>query len=126
MLGQVQGSLVGGFSGSRLGPRTTIRLCILVSLVGWIIIATAPLLPLLLLGRLLDGTANGAMLTNSTLLVAQYTTHTRRGPYLSMHSLMLSVGITVVYVTGALASWRLVAVVPGATIIHCTSYLRVK
>jgi len=84
---------------------------------GWTLIASAPHFGLLILGRLLAGLASSALLANTSLLVSQYSSNKRRGSFLAMLGLMLSSGITIVYVLGAVMYWRIVAAFPVGIII---------
>lgn len=116
-IGQICGALLGGYFGSLIGPRKTIQISCIVGVLGWIFIATAPHLGLLILGRILAGIASATLAANTSLLVTQYSSNKRRGSFLALFVLMVSTGITLVYSLGAVLYWRIVAAVPVGIII---------
>lgn len=116
-VGQIFGSLLGGYFALVRGPRLTVMMMSVPGLLGWILISLAPHLSLLIIGRFLAGLASAAFITINPLLVAQYSQRSRRGGFLAMTTLMGSVGITLVYSLGAVLNWRIVAAVPPVLIL---------
>ena len=72
ILGQVSGSLLGGYSGGRWGPRRTILASCLAGGLGWLTISLSPALWVIIVGRVLCGVSTSATTANCSLLVAQY------------------------------------------------------
>merc|ERR1719369_113322 len=112
-LGQVMGGLMGGYLGHQLGPKAAIVIACVPGFLGWILISTTPFVALFILGRVLAGVSASLMAANVPLLVAQYSSNVRRGIFLSSYNLMISIGITFVYVLGSILHWRIVAAVPA-------------
>jgi MFS family permease len=111
-LGQLVGGGLGGLLGGAIGPKRTILLgCLPVSL-GWILIGLAPHISLLILGRLACGLGSTFLTANCALLITQYSSATRRGAFLSLFTLMLSIGIMVSYCLGAGLNWRYLTIFP--------------
>ena len=62
-------------------------------------------------GRVVDGLSCSVLLSNTSLLVSQYSSVGRRGAFLSIFTLSISTGITLVYILGTvLGNYRLVAI----------------
>ena len=72
MIGQFFGAIVGGYLGGKYGPKKTVHMSCLIGIPGWIMIAVAPNLPLLIVGRFVCGFGQTLATANSSLLVAQY------------------------------------------------------
>ena len=72
ILGQVSGSLVGGYCGGRYGPRRTIMASCLCGALGWVTITLSPYILTSVLGRVLCGMASSFTTANCSMLVAQY------------------------------------------------------
>ena len=51
MLGQFFGAIVGGYLGGKYGPKKTVQMSCLIGIPGWIMMAVAPNLPFLIVGR---------------------------------------------------------------------------
>ena len=83
---------------------------------GSILGATAPYLSLLILGRILAGLASSVNMANITPLIAQYSSKDRRGPFLSIFTLMAGIGSGVVFVCGIFLHWRVIAGIPALVI----------
>ena len=72
MIGQFFGAITGGYLGGKYGPKKAIQMSCLLGIPGWILIAVAPNLPLLIVGRFVCGFGHTIGTANSSLLVAQY------------------------------------------------------
>ena len=72
MIGQFFGAITGGYLGGMYGPKKAIQMSCLLGIPGWILIAVAPNLPLLIVGRFVCGFGSTIGTANSSLLVAQY------------------------------------------------------
>ena len=113
-LGQLVGGGLGGLLGGAIGPKRTILLGVLPIFVGWLLIGLAPHISLLILGRLANGLGSTFLTANCALLITQYSAAQRRGAFLSLFTLMLSLGILVAYCLGAGLYWRYLTAVPAA------------
>ena len=71
-IGEVIGSLIGGYCGGRFGPKRTVWASCIPASLGWITISSSSHLSSLLLGRLLCGLSTSLSTSNCSLLVAQY------------------------------------------------------
>ena len=71
-VGSIIGGLTGGYLGGRVGPRRTLQLACALGMVSWLLMALAPHLSVLILGRFLSGIAGTAGLANTALLISQY------------------------------------------------------
>jgi len=72
MIGQFFGAIVGGYLGGKYGPKKAVQISCLLGIPGWILIAVAPNLPLLIVGRILCGFGQSIGTANNSSLVAQY------------------------------------------------------
>ena len=72
MMGQFFGAIVGGYLGGKFGPKRTVQMSCLIGIPSWIMIAVAPNLPLLIVGRFFCGFGQTVATANTSLLVAQY------------------------------------------------------
>ena len=98
-------AVTGGLTAAALGPRRTIVLASVPCILGWLLIALSPNLALLLVARLLTGFGSAITSAICSMLVSQYSSVGRRGPFLTLFTLMVSTGILVVYCVGAVVSW---------------------
>ena len=71
-MGQVAGSLLGGYCGGRLGPRRTILASCVLGALGWTTIALSSYIEMIVVGRILCGLAAAFTTANCSLLVSQY------------------------------------------------------
>jgi len=111
-LSMVPGSLLGGYYGGRVGPKRSVMVASVLAAVSWLTICLSPHLSTLVLGRFINGLSLGFSTANCALLVAQYSSMKFRGGFLSLYTLMLSVGILTAYCLGAFLYWRYVAAIP--------------
>ena len=111
-IGQLFGCLAGGYLGERIGPKRTIMLSGFLAIMGWISIASAHHLGLLITGRVVCGFCSSMCSANCSLLVAQYSSTQRRGGFLALYMLMSGIGVLICYSLGAGLHWRYVALFP--------------
>ena len=71
-IGQFFGGIFGGYLGGKNGPKKAIQVSSLIMILGWILLAVSPNLPLLIVSRLVCGFGQAIGTANSSLLVAQY------------------------------------------------------
>ncbi|XP_069699256.1 facilitated trehalose transporter Tret1-like isoform X2 [Periplaneta americana] len=115
-IGMPAGCLLMGPLLTRLGRRRTLMLVNFPSVLGWLLIATAPHsenwpLYLVYVGRLLTGISTGLVSTAAVVYVSEVIDRTLRGVVVTWPSLGVALGILIVYVLGSIfqENWRLVA-----------------
>jgi len=111
-IGQVFGCLIGGYCGGTFGPKRTILCSGFPAIFGWLCLALSPNLGVLIFARVVCGVTNSIAFANCSMLVAQYSSADRRGVFLSLYTLMVGVGILLIYSLGSVLYWRYVACVP--------------
>ncbi|XP_065334091.1 facilitated trehalose transporter Tret1-like isoform X2 [Cloeon dipterum] len=103
------GCLAGGFGMERLGrKRTNLLLCI-PFIAGWLLLATAQNVALLLVARFLTGLAVGILGPVGLIYIGETSAPQYRGVLLAAVSLAVSTGILLSHLLGALLHWRLAA-----------------
>jgi MFS transporter, SP family, galactose:H+ symporter len=120
-LGALFGSLGGGYVADLFGRKRTLLAAAALFIIGALVEAFAPNVPVLVFGRLVAGFGVGVAAVAAPLYAAELAPAAQRGRYVSSYQLAITVGIFVAYlVDQALAgpeSWRTmlgVAAVPGA------------
>ena len=74
--------------------------------------ACSPHIGVLMAARTVCGFSTSISSANCSMLVAQYSSTKRRGPFLALFALMVGIGILITYSLGAGLYWRYVACVP--------------
>ncbi|CAB0014757.1 unnamed protein product [Nesidiocoris tenuis] len=106
------GCLASGPLIDRFGRRFGLFCLNIPAFIGWLCIAINPTLPQIYIGRLLTGFACGLSSTPSTVYVAEVTTSTMRGLFVTGSSISISAGVALVYTAGLIfqkapfGSWR--------------------
>ncbi|HEY1865130.1 MAG TPA: sugar porter family MFS transporter [Roseiarcus sp.] len=120
-LGALFGSLAGGYVADLFGRKRTLLAAAALFVIGALVEASAPNVPVLVFGRLVAGFGVGVAAVAAPLYAAELAPAAQRGRYVSSYQLAITVGIFVAYlVDQALAGpegWRTmlgVAAVPGA------------
>ena len=72
-IGQIAGSLLGGYCGGRFGAKKTILASYVPGALGWLTITFSPHMATLILGRVLCGLSVGLNTPNAPMLIAQLT-----------------------------------------------------
>ncbi len=116
-IGQLFGSLGGGLCASTFGPKRTILFASIPNICGWVTIGFSQSIYSLIAGRLMAGFGLSMLSANCSMLVSQYSSISRRGIFLSTYTLMVSLGILVIYVIGAILNWRLACIVPVCVLV---------
>jgi MFS transporter, SP family, galactose:H+ symporter len=120
-LGAMFGSLAGGYVADLFGRKRTLFAAAALFIVGALVQAFAPNVPILVFGRLVAGVGVGVAAVAAPLYAAELAPAAQRGRYISSYQLAITVGIFIAYlVNQALAGaegWRTMlgaAAVPGA------------
>ena len=120
-LGALFGSLAGGYAADLFGRKRTLLAAAALFVIGALVQALAPNVPILVFGRLVAGFGVGVAAVAAPLYAAELAPAAQRGRFVSAYQLAITVGIFVAYfVNQALAGpdgWRKmlgVAAVPGA------------
>ncbi|KAG8039605.1 hypothetical protein G9C98_008248 [Cotesia typhae] len=103
------GSLIVGFLMEAFGRIRTLQLGAIPCIIGWILIATAQNIPMILVGRLLTGLAIATSTSPSIVYITEVATPDLRGSLMSFGPTLASLGMLLSYLKGAYLPWRLVA-----------------
>src|SRR6201996_4983806 len=119
-LGALFGSLAGGYGADIFGRKNTLFAAAALFILGALVQAFAPNVPILVIGRLVAGFGVGVAAVAAPLYAAELAPAAQRGRYVSSYQLAITIGIFVAYfVNQALAGpegWRTMlgaAAVPG-------------
>ena len=119
-LGAMFGSLAGGYVADLFGRKRTLLAAAALFTIGALVQSFAPIVPILVFGRLVAGLGVGVAAVAAPLYAAELAPAAQRGRYVSSYQLAITVGIFVAYfVNQALAGpegWRAMlgaAAVPG-------------
>ena len=118
------GAMVGAFSGGplsdRIGRRATTLIAAIVFGAGALIVAFAPVVSILVLGRFVLGLGVGLASMIVPLYIAEISPPDRRGGLVSLNQLMITIGILLSYIVGVIFApiegWRwmfAVALIPA-------------
>ncbi|PSP55168.1 MFS transporter [Halobacteriales archaeon QS_1_67_19] len=111
MAGAAAGAALGGKLADRIGRRRLILVGAVVFFIGSLTMAIAPNVPILVLGRLIDGVAIGFASIVGPLYISEIAPPKIRGALTSLNQLMVTIGILASYfVNYAFAdagAWRL-------------------
>ncbi|XP_012261501.1 facilitated trehalose transporter Tret1-2 homolog isoform X2 [Athalia rosae] len=103
------GAVFGGFLMETFGRLKTIQIAAIPSTIGWILIAVATNVPMLLVGRLLTGLASALGTSPAIVYITEVARPELRGSLISTGPTLASFGMLLVYIKGACLSWRMVA-----------------
>lgn len=123
-LGALGGSLLGGYLADHYGRRRAVLIAGLLFILGALLQAFAPSVPILVAGRLVVGLGVGVAAVAAPLYGSELAPAAHRGRFVSAYQLAITVGIFLAYLVNAgLAetdSWRWmlgVSVVPGVLLL---------
>ncbi|XP_041983515.1 facilitated trehalose transporter Tret1-like [Aricia agestis] len=105
------GCFIGGWIIEKWGRRYALRVLSLPFFLGWILIATAPNLSLMLMGRFLNGISIGMLAPPMSLFISETSHPKLRGMFLAFLSFSLAIGIFVAHLIGTWVSWSLTAAI---------------
>jgi facilitated trehalose transporter len=103
------GSLLSGYLMDRWGRVNLLKVSILPGVIGWVLIATAPNLVMIILGRIVSGLASTLLTSPAVVYITEIARKDMRGSLLALGPSFVSLGMVIAYLQGWLISWRLVA-----------------
>lgn len=103
------GATLGGFLMESVGRIRTLQIGVIPNVIGWILIATAQNIPMLLVGRLLCGMATAMEISPAIVYITEVARPELRGSLISIGPTLASLGMVLSYVKGSYLPWRLVA-----------------
>ena len=103
------GSFFIGSVMEQFGRLNAIKLAALPCAMGWSAIAIAPNYPVIILGRILSAISVGIGTNPAVVYISEISDPELRGSLNSLAPMLAAFGTLVVYATGAIMSWRLVA-----------------
>ncbi|XP_063985688.1 facilitated trehalose transporter Tret1-2 homolog [Diachasmimorpha longicaudata] len=103
------GSLLGGFLMETVGRLRTLQIGTIPSVIGWILIATATNVPMILVGRILSGMSTAMGTSPAIVYITEVARPELRGCLMSFGPTLASLGMVLVYLKGTFLDWRLVA-----------------
>ncbi|AEH36240.1 sugar porter family MFS transporter [Halopiger xanaduensis] len=110
MVGAILGAAFGGRLADRLGRRRLILVGAVVFFVGSLIMAIAPTVEILILGRIIDGIGVGFASVVGPLYISEISPPKIRGSLVSLNQLTVTTGILIAYVVNyafsAGGDWR--------------------
>lgn len=108
-IGAVFGGLTSAVLGNRFGRRICVILMCLVDLLGWILMAGAQDLAMMLAGRFLAGFVAAGYSPCIQIYVAEITQAKNRGWMLGLTVPIMSIGTLIMYTLGSYLPWHLAA-----------------
>ncbi|KAM3959898.1 facilitated trehalose transporter Tret1-like [Aphomia sociella] len=111
--GLVCGLIVVPLVINRYGRKLIHLTSAIIVTLGWIIICSATTTTTLIIGRYIQGVANGVTSIIAPILVGEYTSPKNRGAFLATLSTSLFIGIFLVHATGSFISWQTSSIICG-------------
>ncbi|QIN77426.1 sugar porter family MFS transporter [Rubrobacter marinus] len=110
LVGAMVGALSGGPLSDRIGRRSTALIAAVIFGVGALVVALAPSVAVIILGRFVLGLGVGLASMIVPLYIAEIAPADRRGGLVSLNQLLITVGILVSYIVGVIFApvegWR--------------------
>ncbi|CAL8135066.1 unnamed protein product [Orchesella dallaii] len=110
-LGAVVSGPAAGFILDRVGRRKSLVLLAIPLIIGWLLIAFAPTVTLMSVGRFVNGISIGGYIMVSNVYLAEISEQRIRGSILSATSIALGSGILFTYILGTFFSWFMLSAV---------------
>lgn len=110
-LGAVVGGLVSAFLGNKYGRRNSLIMLALPDILGWIFVAAAQNLPMMILGRFLAGFSAAGYSTNIQIYVAEISQPQHRGWLAGLTVPVMAIGVLTMYLLGSWLPWHIAAAV---------------
>ncbi|KAF5284231.1 hypothetical protein FQR65_LT00231 [Abscondita terminalis] len=109
MLSSLVGALSAGFIMDIIGRLNMLKLMAIPSLLGWILLALAYNIPMLVSGRFFTGIALVWSANPTAVYITEISRPDVRGSFMGMRQLGVSLGMMMVYLKGWFLNWRTVA-----------------
>lgn len=103
------GAIMAGFAMDSIGRLNTIKLAAVPTAIGWILIATATNVPMLLGGRVLTGIGSAWGTGPAIVYITEIAKADMRGSLVSLAPAYASLGMVLTYLKGWFLDWRMVA-----------------
>lgn len=103
------GSIAGGFIMDAIGRLRLIFLATIPSVLGWVLIATATNVPMMIVGRLLTGIASTWGASPAMVYITEIARADMRGSLISVAPAFCSLGMVLAYLKGWFIDWRTIA-----------------
>ncbi|KAF2882017.1 hypothetical protein ILUMI_24165 [Ignelater luminosus] len=103
------GAIVGGLLMDCMGRLNLLKLAVVPSIFGWVLIAISTNVPMLLIGRILTGVASVWGASPAVVYITEISRVDMRGPFVSAAPIFISLGMVIVNLKGWFMHWRLVA-----------------
>ncbi|KAF5284926.1 hypothetical protein FQA39_LY16881 [Lamprigera yunnana] len=103
------GSIIGGFLMDSIGRLNLIFIATIPSVIGWVLIATAVNVPMMIAGRLLTGIASTWGASPVMVYVTEIARPDMRGSLISIAPAYCSLGMVLAYLKGWFIDWRTIA-----------------
>ncbi|KAF5284937.1 hypothetical protein FQA39_LY16892 [Lamprigera yunnana] len=109
MLSSLLGAISAGFIMDIIGRLNMLKIMAIPSLLGWLLLALASNVPMLVTGRFFTGIALVWSANPTAVYITEISRPDVRGSFMSMRQLGVSIGMMMVYLKGWFLTWRTVA-----------------
>jgi len=116
-LGAILGGLVSAYLGKKFGRRVSLLMLAVPDLLGWILVASAQNLWMMLAGRFLAGLAAAGYSPNIQIFVAEITEARHRGWLSGLTMPIMSLGVLLMYTMGSWLPYHYAAAI--CTVVPC-------
>ncbi|MDG0822997.1 MAG: sugar porter family MFS transporter [Staphylococcus equorum] len=130
LIGAIVGSGASGPMSDRLGRRRVVFIIAIIYIVGALILALAPSMPILVLGRLVIGLAVGGSTAIVPVYLSEMAPTEQRGSLSSLNQLMITIGILAAYLINyaftPIEGWRWMlglAIVPSLILLIGVAFM---
>lgn len=130
LIGAIVGSGASGPMSDRLGRRRVVFIIAIIFIIGALILALAPSMPVLVIGRLIIGLAVGGSTAIVPVYLSEMAPTAQRGSLSSLNQLMITIGILssylINYALAPIEGWRWMlglAVVPSLILLIGVAFM---